>query len=325
MMNSSTAMPTPTIEELWRSLRTSTSQVHRRVDSTHPLELYAEFDPPERFGLILFSHREPPEPRSLRSLQISRGLRPDGRWWLRLSIEGQTLQPVFAGLCRDIIVFTRMNVTDDTAGAAILSRVERWRRLLRGELRGLSETELRGLIGELVFLETDLIPVLPAVDAVTAWNGPFGAPQDFTLPTGQRIEVKAVRSSATSCRINGLGQLDSDSDTLILAIVRLDQTGVDANGAVTATNVVRRLRDRLVSEPFALNELESRLAAAGWHEHPDHERFAVRLLGIERHTVDSGFPRLIRATVPRGVLDADYDIALPQALNPDEAEVGDRI
>ena len=311
--------PTPTIEELWQSLRTSASQVHRRVNSTHSLELYAEFDPPDRFGLVLFSHREPPEPRPLRSLHMDRGLRPDGRWWLRLSIEGRTLQPVFAGLCRDIIVFTRTNVADDTAAAVILSRVDRWRRLLQGELRGLSESELRGLIGELIVLETDLLPALPAIDAVTAWNGPFGAAQDFTLPTGQRIEAKALRRDASSCRINGLRQLDPGPDTLVLAVVRLDQTGADADGAITATRLVNRLRDQLAAEPFAQNEFDSRLAAAGWHEHPDHDRFAVRLLGIERHAVDSAFPRLIRATVPRGVLEADYEIALPAAPDPEAA------
>jgi len=324
MMSRSRTMTTATIEELWQSLRTSTSQVHRRVDSTHPLELYAEFDPPDQYGLVLFSHREPPEPRPLRSLHMDRGLRPDGRWWLRLSIEGRTLQAVFAGLCRDIIVFTRANVGDDAAGAVILSRVDRWRKLLQGELRGLSEPELRGLIGELFVLETDLMPALSAIDAVSSWNGPFGAAQDFTLPTGQRVEAKALPRGVNSCRINGLGQLDPGADTLVLAVVRLDQTGVDADGATTATRLIDRLRDQLVSEPFALNELDSRLAAAGWHEHPDHDRFAVRLMGIEHHAVDAAFPRLIRATVPDGVLEADYEIALPPALNAGDAGVEDR-
>lgn len=311
MMTNST--PIPTIEELWQSLGTGANVVHRRVDATHPLELYAEFDPPDHYGLVLFTHHEPPEPRPLRSLHIDRGQRPDSRWWLRLSIEEQTLQPVFAGLCRDIIVFTRSNVGDDTAAAVILSRVERWRKLLQGELRGLSEFELCGLIGELIVLETDLIPALPAIDAVRSWNGPFGAAQDFILPTGQRIETKAVRRDASSCRINGLDQLDPGPDTLVLAIVRLDQTGAQADGAVTAPRLVSRLRDRLADDPFAVNEFDSRLAAAGWHDHPDHDNFTVRVLAIDHHTVDSAFPRLIRAAVPQGIIEADYEIALPPA------------
>jgi hypothetical protein len=52
-------------------------------------------------------------------------------------------------------------------------------------------------------LKLDVLPVNRPIDAIMAWNGPFGAAQDFTLPSGQRIEVKAVRSDATSCQING--------------------------------------------------------------------------------------------------------------------------
>jgi hypothetical protein len=306
-----TLMPIPTIEELWRFLRTGSSVVHRRVDESHPLELYAEFDPPDRYGLVLFTRREPPEPWSLRSLHIDRGRRPDGSWWLRLSITGTAFQPVFAGLCHDIITTTRTGVADDVAPSVILSRVNRWRKLLEGELRGMSNAELRGLIGELVVLELDVLPAYRAIDAIMAWNGPFGAPQDFTLPTGQRIEVKAVRSDATSCQINGLDQLDAASDPLTLSVVRLDQTGTQAEGAVTATSLIERLHDRLSEDPAALNEFQSRLAAAGWHDHPDHRNFAVLVVGVEHYAVDGNFPRLIRGLVPQGVLEAKYDIAIP--------------
>jgi hypothetical protein len=47
------------------------------------------------------------------------------------------------------------------------------------------------------------------------------------------------------------------------------------------------------------------------HEHADHNNFAVVLVGIEHHTVDAAFPRLIPGLVPPGVLEAKYEIALP--------------
>lgn len=306
-----TPMPIPTIEELWRSLRTGSTVVHRRVDAEHPLELYAEFDPPDRYGLVLFTQREPPEPRSLRTLHIDRGRRHDGLWWLRLSITGTAFQPIFGGLCRDIITTTGTGVADEVAPSVILSRVDRWRKLLEGELHGMSNAELRGLIGELIVLELDVLPALRPIDAIIAWNGPFGAAQDFTLSTGQRIEVKAVHSDATSCQINGLDQLDAATDPLTLTIVRLDQTGTEAEGAVTATILIERLRERLIEDPAAANEFESRLAAAGWHNHPDHQAFAVLVVSVEHYVVDVDFPRLTRDLVPQGVLEAKYEIALP--------------
>jgi hypothetical protein len=281
------------------------------VDETHPLELYGEFEAPNRFGLVLFTHHAPPEPRSLRSLQIERGQRADRLYWLRLSVMGPALQAVFAGLCRDIVEFTRQGVNEESASLVILSRVERWRRLLEGELRGLSAEEVRGLIGELITFETDVMTACSALDAACAWTGPLGAAQDFRLPSGQRIEVKALHAGSVECRINGLRQLDSDSDPLVLAIVRLDSVGRDAEGATTAASLIARIRRALIHAPAAQNEFDSRLAAAGWYEHPSHEEIVVRVVRIDRYLVDDDFPRLTSATVPHGVIDAHYTIILP--------------
>ena len=305
------------IEELWRSLEhAAPATVHRRVDATHPLELYAELEPPGTPGLILFCPGEPPHSRPLRSVRIDRGTRPDGRYWLRLSLESPDLRPVFAALCRDIIVYTRTGIEEAKAPAAVLGRLDRWRGLLEGEKPGLSEAVLRGLIGELTILQTDLLPTLPASEAVGAWVGPLGDAQDFRLPCGQRIEVKAVRPEAATVRINGLAQLDSSIDPLLLAVVRLADVGAAAAGAVTAGDIIDRLRTHLAADPAAGNELDSRLAAAGWQEHQDNDRIVVRVTAIERHPVGPDFPRLVQATVPEGIEDADYTIRLPGVGDP---------
>lgn len=302
---------TPTIEELWQSLGAAGPTVlHRRVDDTHPLEVYAEFEPPDRPGLLLLCPGRPPTARQLRTMEISSGLRQDGRWWLRLSLTQPALRPVFAGLCRDLVASTRHGVDSAAAAAAVLARLERWRSLLEGERDALSETALRGLIGELVVLERVMNEVLPPLAAVEAWLGPLGSPQDFVLPSGRRIEVKAVTPEAGSVRINGLAQLDAGSGELILAVVRLARAGSEAAESVTAPRLVRRLRDRLAAEPLALNEFDSRLAAAGWRDHESHDRTVVRVAVVEEHLVGPGFPRLVRGTVPAGVLDADYEIVL---------------
>jgi hypothetical protein len=308
---------TRTIEDAWLTLKAAGNSVlHTRVDETHPLELYAEFEQPNRPGLVLFCSARPPEAESLKTVEVDQGIRPDGKWWMRISLRVPELEPVFAALCRDIVAFTRSGVDEAAASSAILRRLSRWRALLEGQHTGLSVSVLRGLIGELLILELDIIPTLNPLDAVMAWSGPLGTAQDFVLPNGHRIEVKAVRPDAVTVTINGLDQLDSGGDPLTLVVLRLLDVGRDAAGAETASGIIARLEGQLKSHPAALSEFGNRLAMVGWHENPAHENVVVRFVRKDIYAVEGDFPRLIRETVLNGIDDANYSIRLPRS--PDE-------
>ncbi len=306
---------TRTIEEIWQGLKgAGKSVLHTRVDEDHPLELYAEFEQPDRPGLVLFCPEKPPEARSLRTLSIEEGYRPDCKWWLRLSLTEPALQPVFAGLCRDIVAFTRSGISETAAPAAILARLNRWRALMEGEQNGMGTSALRGLIGELLVLEADVLPIMSEIEAVKSWSGPIGSAQDFLLPGGRRLEVKSVHPDALTVQVNGLDQLDGSGDPLTLIVVRLLQAAKNAPGAETASDVIARLNEQLSADPAALSEFAGRLAMAGWHESPSHEEVIVRQVGIDRYLVDDRFPRLTRNIVPAGVEDANYSVILPRTV-----------
>ena len=301
----------PTIEELWQDLRThGTETLQRRVDASHPLDLYVDFEPPGRPGLVAVCAHKPPVMRPLRSVTIEDGQRTDGRWSLRLSLDEPRLLPVFAALCHDIIDFTRTGVNEAQLGATILGRLDHWRTLLERDASGLGDKELRGLVGELSILEL-MLDSMSASDAIDSWTGPLGTPQDFTLPDGSRTEVKAARRRARTVRINGLAQLDSGGDPLELVVVRIEDTGNEAPAAVTARRLIDRVSRRLSSDPEATNGFQLLLSFAGWHEHPRHDALVVRVTSIDRYQVGPGFPRLTSTTVPAGVQDATYTIMLP--------------
>lgn len=308
---------TTTIEELWRELRGAGGEpVYRRVAADHPLELYAVVVPPDRRGLMLISPVDAPKPRALRTVSIERSRRTDGRWSLQVLLEQPDLQAEFAALCRDIARFTSAGISPEGAPAAVLRRIERWRTLLEGSSGSMDAAAQRGLAAELLVLEQEVLPGLPPFEAVCAWTGPDGTPQDFTLPAGVRLEVKAVRPMARTVRINGLDQLDPGPDALELVVVRLADAPAEAGDAFTVADQIGRLRLALAAHPAALGELESRLAALGWRDDPELQLAHLRLAAIERHEVGDHFPRLVRSSVPAGVEDADYIVTLPPLAGP---------
>lgn len=305
----------PTIEELWQALRRSSQDaVQQRVDAEHPLDLYVDFEPPDRPGLVAICPSKGSTIRPLRAVAVDQGQRADGRWFIRLSLDEPHLLPVFAALCHDIVEFARQGVDPGQLASVVLSRLEHWRKLLEQDRTNLGELRLRGLIGELLVFETLIVAFSPAA-AASSWTGPLGTPQDFTLSDGRRIEVKAAKSDARTLHINGLKQLDAGTDPLELRVVRLEDTGRSAPGAVTAPLLIRRIAEQLASDVRASETFAGSLALLGWSEHASHDNVTVRPTGIESFLVKPGFPRLTPATVPVGIEEAEYVIRLP--LQPD--------
>lgn len=286
--------------------------VYRRIDPEHPLDIYAGIRRGLQAILLLITPIRPPEFRKLRSLSIETRRRGDSLYVLQLALQELALRPVFARLCADLVNATR-SVDPQRGPAAILARLDRWWRLLEGQQTGLSCSVLIGLIAELLVLRDRLIPEFGADVAVKAWSGPDGGDQDFRLPTGLRIEVKAAWADEGAVKINGLDQLDGQGDPLDLLVVRLAETARSAPDGITAPALIAELRQNLGQYPLALSEFESLLAALHWHEHLTHHDLIVRFLGVEYHEVGESFPRLTRANVPFAVTDADYSLNLPPA------------
>lgn len=302
---------TPRIEDLWSLLRREAVGAQRRIDSTHPFDLYADFEQPDRPGLVLFCDRRPQDANPLKAISIERRQRQDGRWSMRISLQEPQLLAVFAELCRDVVESTRNESDPVRASGLVLSRIERWRDLLQAQPSGLSRSVLRGLIGELLVLQNLVLPECGPDEAVTAWTGPLGARYDFQLPSGLKIEVKALDRDADRVCINGLGQLDGGGDPLELAAVRLEETGREADDALTASRLITRLREQLTDAPAALHNFDVLLRFLGWSEAADTGVVVVRLVRIDRHQVDAAFPRLTSASVPVGIVDASYTVVLP--------------
>lgn len=303
------------IESIWTDLArpafAGDDGVHRRVDPEHPLDIYAGIRGDAQATFLLISPARPPAFRPLRSVAIEARKRTDGRFSLLLALEEAALRPIFARLCSDLVNATRTGVPPERGPAAVLTRLDRWSRLLDGQPTGLGRSVLMGMVAELLVLRDRLIPEIGPDGAVKAWIGPDGGNQDFRLPNGLRIEIKAAWADQDAVNINGLDQLDGQADPIELLIVRLAETAASASDALSAPALITGLRETLAMHPAALVEFESLLAALHWHDHPSHHEFVVRFLGAERHIVDDRFPRLVRGNVPDAVADAHYVLRLP--------------
>jgi len=282
-----------------------------RVDDSHPCDLYAALDPEGHQGLVLITDIDPPLPPSLESMTITSGPRLDGRFSLAFWLQDPELLPPFVHLCQDLVEQSRA-IEPRHAAAFLLTRLSRWRRLLRAE-RGLSLSELRGIAGEILVLQ-QCLDLWPAQEVIDGWVGPLGAAQDFIF-SGLRIESKAVEPDSRVIAISSADQLDLGSRTL-LAVVTM-ATRVAGDGNLTLRDLTAHVSARLSAsgELVAADLFAGRLSAAGYDDDDPNSNLGLRVDSFHYYEVRDGFPVIGRPDLPKGIAEVRYDIELA-AIRP---------
>jgi hypothetical protein len=289
----------------------------RRVDANLPWNIFWALGVGQRC-LLVFRHQadSPPKTRIPKLKGVEIGFtEPDsyGACILFLKLLDPTHRDVFHRLCLDIVSVTSAAKTESEAINLFLTRTWRWHHLLRGGLdQKLSKEEQKGLIGELLVIESLLLPCLPPCDAVAAWTGPLGAPKDFEI--GRLcIEAKARRGAATPfIAISSEHQLDTSGvDALYLHVVELDGAAGENQDALTVTSVADRVRDQISKHDMEAAYLFERLLMSSGFRWEDDYKDSRWIEGASSlFEVCGEFPRITGTAFPSGVSNVKYSIAL---------------
>jgi hypothetical protein len=234
---------------------------------------------------------------------------PPERTILRIMLEDERLLDIFAVLSADLIATAAGESTPAAALRRCIDRICLWQGLFeRVAVEGLSEERQRGMIGELLILETLLMPRLDPLAAVLAWAGPDSAHQDFIHGT-TAVEVKtSLAKRHARIMIANEKQLDErPHGALVLAHMRFDESA--AHG-MSLPEAVARMRSALIADPAALRQLDDRLMLGGYLDvhAPLYRRSRWRISSIRYFRVGGEFPRLTEENLPRGVGDISYSI-----------------
>lgn len=237
---------------------------------------------------------------------------PAGSVRLSLVLNEPRYRDVFGTLAEDVASVVADASSDSHAVRLLLGRLHTWQRFVTEYGTGcLSEESQIGLVAELIFLETHMLPSVPADTAVRSWRGPYGAPHDIELP-GHSFEIKASTAlSPTTFRVSNLDQLEAvASRPLTLVHMLLDG---NSDSGLTLPEMVDRLRAAIsATDPAASIDFDASLIAAGYMD--AHARFYTERRYQRRaerwFDIRDEFPRLTRAAVPAGVREASYTVQL---------------
>lgn len=280
----------------------------RRVDEDHPLDIYLGKDASARTSMLLISKSVPIQIYSSHLIGIAIGKRADDAWALSFSLLDNQYQDMFFHFCDDIINFAR-DVKDKAQGTAFVClRYLKWQEMLKKNNSGLlSFSEIKGLIGELVFLKEFLFDKYGKNIALQSWIGPDKADQDFVCADSW-YEIKATVSGAATVKISSIEQLDTVNDGE-LVVVYLDKTSYANPNRITLNSIVDEIENSLDnSEQRQL--LRDILIRQGYFHRNEYDEHGFVCTIINRYAVTEYFPALRKKDIPTAITNSNYLLSL---------------
>lgn len=311
-------------ETIWNEMEAAqglagTGLLRRRVRADSGFDLFVALEKPTNNRALLLGIGDTVaaaigELPTLRSAELRlRGDDPGGGTALELKLTNRAYEGLFSVLVRDLVEIVASSSREDEAVSRFVTRLEQWQRLLaRSGPDGLGEEAQRGLYAELWFLNGHLIPALGAERAVSAWTAPHGTNQDFQLP-GLAVEVKSTTGRFPQrLAIASERQLDDTGlGALLLFHLSLD---VRQGSRQTLGDLIDALRRTLGNLGLSRSTFEEGLLAVGYLDahraRYDRVGYAVRELNLFH--VREDFPRIVEASLPAGVGDVRYSLAVAE-------------
>jgi len=290
----------------------------RRVDHTHPLNLFWARDTYGRF-LFIYEFISPdslPDKFPLLNGIDIRLVTPEqhhsGNYMLLLILKDKNDWQIFSSLCNDIIASTREYEKNNQATRIILRRLKRWQEFLqksRSEL--LSENEIKGLIGELLFIVKHLAPAFGIGQAIDYWQGPEDTPQDFNIENCA-VEIKCqLGTTAPNVHISSAEQLCTQLSEMFLYVVTLGKADAEVEKVVSLPILISHIRHGLeTAAPSALERFNNLIYQTGYMDLEEYSEYNYLLSAEQMFSVIPGFPRICPIDLAPGIGKLNYNINL---------------
>lgn len=226
---------------------------------------------------------------------------------LLLTLQDNEESEIFHTLCKDLIRSIE-NVKDELiAIKTILKRLEDWQYFLKNNRKIIDKRQLKGLIGELIFLKKYLLENYKVEDALTFWKAPLQSVQDFEM-NSTAIEVK-TKSSVNSITISSQEQLYCELDHLLLYVATLGESTKQTNESFNIYDIISQVHSKIKLEnPLLLDTFDNLLMHYGFIELEEYSEHYYLYIADEFYQVIEGFPRI--GSLPNGIDKLTYRINL---------------
>lgn len=283
-------------------------QAFKRISANHPLDLYLGYNEFGKKTLALITDDVDLKFQSTKQIEVKIADRKDGRKAVKFSLMDDTETDLFYRFCEDIYDSTR-SVKQDDSLKVINNRWNRWINMFKNpHTLIMGEKEVRGLIGELVFLRDYMFEKYSVEKAITSWIGPDDSHKDIEIDDTW-YEIKTRYQSSKSVTISSIEQLDSNVDGH-LCIVELEETNRYVSGYLTLNELVEQITSMILDDKLK-QEFIKKIEKSGYTYFDEYDNYIYYCKNIDRYLVNDKFPRLKKENLPKEIFTASYELLIP--------------
>lgn len=274
------------------------------LDASHQVEFYIGLDEIGRKTLVARSKTNPGNIKSTSAIEVTVGQLKNKTWSLGFHLIPNSMSGLFYKFCDDIVESCRDNSVVIDEMSFIVKRFDSWKKLFFNMKRELlSENEIMGLIGEIVFMQNDLKNNYDTENALNAWSGYDKTHKDFSIEK-LWYEIKTTKSNSLTIKISSVEQLDSDLDGF-LVLFEMEKMSQEFNG-YSLNNVIRAFINEL-NENLVDLFLE-KLRACGYTYDDNYDKYVYRIVSKKVYLVNDDFPRITKENLPNSIVKIEYEI-----------------
>lgn len=275
-----------------------------RVSVEHPLELYIGLNDQGLKTLRYNGEFEPVKVLGTSILDIKQ-VKTSSSHSILFSFNSKENEIIFYKFCEDLISSTE-NYNGKNGYSEIINRYNQWKKMFYGKANLLSENEIMGLIGELIFIKDIASKVFGIHDAIKGWSGPEPTHKDFSYNL-EWYEIKTIGSMKSTVKISSIEQLDSKHIGQLYVYI-LEKMSPNFNG-LSLNKIVNQILDLILLD-VDKDLFKTKLSQVGYIYNEEYDNYVFSLINLSKYLVTEDFPRIKYEDIPKEITKVTYEIEL---------------
>lgn len=213
---------------------------------------------------------------------------------------------IFKTFCQDLIAAVDEFKIEDQKIEFFITRLLDWKKFWnKSKSKTLSAESIKGLLGELKFLEEFLLKRISGYDAIRAWVGPNPNPQDFSY-NKNTYEIKTHDESVQQITISSKEQLTKNTAELYLVVYSLSASNEPLS--LNLIDYIKEIKKKLNNNECDM--LDQKLINVGYSYDEVYKKFGYMISAPKFYKVADDFPKITTSNVHASIMDLTYKIPL---------------